>query len=131
VVEADIIHFLRAQKPNTLGAITGFHIVEHLPLKILTTLFDESLGLLRPGGILIFETPNPENLVVGACNFYIDPTHKNPLPPITLQYIAKERGFINTEILRLHKNESQVLENELLQRLLFGEQDYAVIGYKP
>jgi O-antigen chain-terminating methyltransferase len=129
VIESDAIQFLRTQKPNTWGAITGFHIVEHLPLKILIALFDESFRVLIPGGMVIFETPNPENLIVGACNFYADPTHTNPLPPFTLEFLMEARGFLNPQILRLRPMPF-LLENETLQNLLFGATDYAVIAYK-
>jgi O-antigen chain-terminating methyltransferase len=39
-----------------------------------------------PGGLLILETPNPENLVVGACTFWYDPTHIRPLPPAMMRF---------------------------------------------
>lgn len=45
---------------------------------------------------------NPENLIVGACNFYIDPTHKSPISLNTLKWLAEERSFVNVDILRLH-----------------------------
>ena len=136
VVEADVIEYLRSQEDNSFGAITGFHIVEHLPFKTLVALFDESFRILKPGGIIIFETPNPENIIVGACNFYFDPTHRNPIPPITLKYLIEARGFENTEILRLHpynyfddKIDNVNIDKQL--RLLFdAEQDYSVIGHK-
>jgi SAM-dependent methyltransferase len=129
VIESDVIEYLRKQKSNIFGAITGFHIVEHLPLYILIKLFDESFRVLRPGGMVIFETPNPENLIVGACNFYADPTHTNPIPPLTLQFLIEARGFIDASILRLRPMPFS-LDNEMLQNLLFGTTDYAVIGYK-
>ena len=129
VIGADAIEYLRKQKSNTFGAITGFHIVEHLPLKTLITLFDESLRVLRPSGIVIFETPNPENLIVGACNFYLDPTHLNPIPPSTLEFLIEARGFLNIKILRSRPMPFS-FDNEMVQNLLFGTTDYAVIGYK-
>jgi O-antigen chain-terminating methyltransferase len=130
VIESDVIEFLQKQKKNNFGSITGFHIIEHLSLKKLIALFDESLRVLKPGGMVIFETPNPENLIVGSNNFYTDLTHRRPIPSQTLQFFIESRGFNNLEILKLHRNEGQKIDNELLQHLLFGEQDYAVIGYK-
>jgi len=134
VMEADVIAFLRKQEANSLRAITGFHIIEHLTLRTLVTLFDEALRVLAPGGLVIFETPNPENIVVGACNFYIDPTHRNPLPPDPIKFIAEQRGFVRVEILRLHRlKEIQPTGQELLDDVLHRftmEQDYSIIGYK-
>ena len=34
-----------------------------------------------PGGCVLLETPNPHNVLMGACDFYNDPTHLSPLPP--------------------------------------------------
>lgn len=135
-IQSDVIEYLRKQKQDSFGAITGFHIVEHIPYETLISLFDETLRVLKPGGIAIFETPNPENIIVGACNFYIDPTHRNPIPPMTLQFLMEARGFDKTEILRLHpynyfQNENKDLKiNQELIALFNKEQDYSVIAYK-
>ena len=136
VTESDMIEYLRNQQPNSFGALTGFHILEHLPFKTVISLFDEALRVLKSGGMVIFETPNPENLIVAACNFYFDPTHRNPLPPRLLDFLIESRGFGKTEIIRLHphsffKEEIQVSQEirELIS-LFNREQDYAVISYK-
>ena len=130
VIESDVIEYLKKQQDNSLGAITGFHIIEHLPFEILVTLFDESLRVLKPGGIVIFETPNPENLIVGACNFYTDPTHKNPIPPHTLEFLTEARGFNKIKILRLHEIDSLSFDNNFLHHRFTVGQDYSVIGVK-
>ncbi len=137
VIEADIIHYLQKLKPNSVGAITCFHVIEHLPLNIMIQLFDETFRLLKPGGVAIYETPNPENLIVGACNFYLDPTHRNPLPPALTGFLLESRGLSRIEIKRLNPfpDNNRIIgkEQELLNRcneLFYGFQDYAVICYK-
>ena len=100
VVEQDAVTYLRSLKRNSVGAVTAFHLIEHLPLKTLIALIDEALRVLRPGGIVVFETPNPENLQVGACNFYSDPTHRNPLPPMLVEALVELRGFTRPLIVR-------------------------------
>jgi O-antigen chain-terminating methyltransferase len=131
VMESDVIDYLKKQESSTLSAITGFHLIEHLALKTMFTLFDEALRVLRPGGMIIFETPNPENLIVGATNFYLDPTHRHPIPPATLTFLIEARGYSKVSILRLNPNPMlKTLENETLQNLLFGPMDYAVIAFK-
>lgn len=101
VIESDVIDYLQSLSDNSLGAVTGFHIIEHLPFALFIQLIDESLRVIQPGGIAIFETPNPENLNVGACNFYSDPTHRNPLVPSTVKFLFEQRGFTQVELLRL------------------------------
>ena len=39
--------------------VSGFHIAEHLPFNTLQEVIKESLRVLRQGGLLILETPNP------------------------------------------------------------------------
>jgi len=136
VVEHDVIEYLNLLEPESIGVITGFHIVEHLPFLTLVQLLDESLRALISGGIAIFETPNPENLMVGSCNFYTDPTHRNPIPPHTLSFMLTQRGFIETTVLRLSPlaslSEKKSIDQELYQVLesYYKEQDYAVIAKK-
>ena len=137
VAEADGIGYLRDMPSNVLGAITGMHIIEHIPFKRLVELFDEALRVLKPGGVAIFETPNPENLVVGACDFYIDPTHLNPLPPEPMRFVMEARGFDRIEVMRLHPGAAPVTLNEdatqtelLVNHYVFGAQDYALVAYK-
>ncbi len=135
---ADALVYLRQQPEKSLPAVTAFHVIEHVPLSVLVELIDEALRVIRPGGLVLFETPNPENLIVGACNFYTDPTHRNPLPPALMAFMLESRGFVNVRIDRRHpadpalllQGEDQAL-TQTLNRLLFGAQDYAVIGYAP
>jgi len=136
VTNEDAISYLRKLDDETLDVITGFHIVEHLKFEVLISLFDEALRVLKKGGKVIFETPNPENLIVGSCSFYTDPTHLNPIPPVTLEFLAINRGFSNVEIHRLHPIKEVVLSNttdEDINNLIFAstkEQDYSIIGTK-
>lgn len=94
----DAISFLEGLPDSSVGGITGFHIVEHLAFDKLQRLLEESLRVLKSGGIIILETPNPKNLIVGACNFYADPTHRNPVHPDTLKFLAEIKGFTRVEI---------------------------------
>jgi O-antigen chain-terminating methyltransferase len=133
VAEQEALAGLRELPPNSLGAITGMHIIEHLPFRQMIALYDEALRVIKPGGVIIFETPNPENLMVGAYTFYSDPTHKNPLPPHLVQFLIEARGFVRPQIMRLHPNETlkEALSNmPEIKEFFAGPQDYAVIAYK-
>ena len=137
VAEDDILQHLKNQPDRSLGAVTGFQIIEHLPFDILVRVFDETVRVLKPGGIAIFETPNPQNVLVGSHNFYLDFTHRNPLPSLTIRFILEARGLCDVQILNLHPYpESSKLQDdgtELAKRFneyFYGPQDYAVIGRK-
>jgi len=138
VTEGDAVEFLR-QIPNTsVGAITGIHLIEHLPLRVMIALFDEALRVLKPGGCAIFETPNPENLIVGACNFYADPSHRNPLHPEMIKFLIENRGFCHvllcrtepfSEEFRLKEDGTEIVRR--FNKFFYGPQNYSVVGVKP
>src|SRR5688572_31000196 len=130
VVERDVLSYLADVPDASVGMVTGFHIIEHLRFDLLVRLFDECRRVLRTGGCMLFETPNPENLVVGAYTFYFDPTHRHPLPPRMIEFVVRERGFADVEIRRLHPRPEEGLDDVLLDKWFRGPTDYAVIAWK-
>jgi len=136
-VEAEAISYLGGLPPKSVGAVTGFHIIEHLRFDMLVNLVDETVRVLKPGGVAIFETPNPENVLVGSHNFYLDPTHRNPLPSATVKFIAEARGLCRVKVMNLHPypESYRVKDGELdivkrFNEYFYGPQDYAVVGWK-
>jgi 2-polyprenyl-3-methyl-5-hydroxy-6-metoxy-1,4-benzoquinol methylase len=135
-VRDDAVAYLGRAATGSLGAVTGFHIIEHLPFEVMVALFDASLRALAPGGIVIFETPNPANLLVASRWFYLDPTHRNPLPGEMVAMIAEARGFVDVRIRELHPMQRRFEAQDgvlaaQLDDLFFGPQDYALIARKP
>ena len=136
VIERDVIVYLRTLPSSSLGVVTGFHIIEHLPFEVLIKLMDETVRVLKPGGAAIFETPNPENVLVGSYTFYLDPTHRNPLPSAVVKFLAEARGLCRVEVMNLHPLEAYRVEEaglEITKRFneyFYGPQDYAVVGWK-
>jgi 2-polyprenyl-3-methyl-5-hydroxy-6-metoxy-1,4-benzoquinol methylase len=136
VIESDAIVHLRTLPDASLGAVTGFHIIEHLPFEVLVQLIDEIVRVLKPGGVAILETPNPENVLVGSYTFYMDPTHRNPLPSAVVKAIAEVRGLCRLEVMNLHSLDADRVEEtdlEMTKRFneyFYGPRDYAVVGWK-
>lgn len=136
VVEHDALNYLRGQPDNSLSAITAIHFVEHVPFEMLIAVVDEIRRVLRPGGLLIAETPNPENFMVGSCNFYADPTHRNPIPSETLKFLLESRGLRCKEVLKLRPwNEAKLDgDSELITRFneyFYSAPDYGIVATKP
>lgn len=133
----DALTALRGCADASLGMITAFHLVEHLPHDQLRELLHEAYRALAPGGRLLMETPNPQNLIVGSCNFYLDPTHVRPLPPDFLVFLAEFAGFEGVEARPLHPvGEEHRLKEESetalrLNHYLYGPQDYALLAERP
>jgi SAM-dependent methyltransferase len=138
VVHGDALEHLASLQAGSLAGVTAIHMAEHLPFRTLLMLFDEAYRVLRPGGVAIFETPNPENLVVGACNFYYDPTHVRQLPPEPTRYMLESCGFVRVAIERLHPgtigadvDDARDPVTTLYRTMMLVPQDYALIAYKP
>lgn len=149
VICSDAIEYLKTLEEKSVKLITAFQVIEHLNFKQINTFLEEISRVLDDNGIVILETPNPYNLEVGACNFYIDPTHIKPIHPSLLEFVAKEKG-INTQIVHWKKDEvekwwesvvasdeTDVLSSpsfrtvtETIKNTLYNSSDYALIGSK-
>jgi SAM-dependent methyltransferase len=132
VQTCDAVDFLKELPDASRVVVTGFHIAEHIPFPDLQVLVKESLRVLKPGGLLILETPNPENIVVGTSYFFIDPTHLRPIPPQLLSFLPEYYGFKRVKILRLQEpaglHKSKALT--LLDVLRGVSPDCAVVAQK-
>lgn len=104
VIHGDAIVELRELPSGSVGAVTSMHLVEHLPFDKVVALIESASAALRDGGVLILETPNPENIDVATHYFYMDPTHRNPLPPEMLRWVVEACGFRDVRILRLSEH---------------------------
>jgi len=129
---ADAVETMRSMPAGSAALVTAFHVVEHMPFDAVRALLREALRVLQPGGLVIFETPNPENLEVGASSFYQDPTHVRPLPPELLRFAADHAGFHRSKIVRLQ--EEPALRGDgaiMLENVLTGvSPDYSVVAQK-
>lgn len=136
VVHQDALAALKQQPANSHALISGFHIAEHLPFEVLFQLVAEAYRVLAPKGLLILETPNPENLIVSSYSFYHDLTHRNPLTPPTLGFVYQFHGFHAVETWRFNpppegtRIEAQSPAAERLNHMLMAPMDYAIIGTK-
>jgi glycosyltransferase involved in cell wall biosynthesis/SAM-dependent methyltransferase len=138
----DGLSHLRSLPDASLAAITAFHVVEHIPTQLIVDLVDQSLRTLRVGGLLVLETPNPLNVLVGAAWFNLDPTHVRPIHPLFLEFVLENRGFANVRTLVLHPPTEERLEvpqqsgetvrrmAELINQHFYTGQDFAVLGHR-
>jgi len=122
----DALNFLKKQKDKSIGAIASFHMIEHMEFEKVLEIIKEAFRVLEDDGILILETPNPESLKVISENFWLDFTHKKPIPMQLLQFSVEYIGF-KSKILRLNNN---TIGNSIKDIIYSVSPDYAVIGYK-
>ena len=112
--------------------VSGFHIAEHLPFEMLLALVKQAYRVLLPAGLLILETPNAENIMVGTSGFYTDPTHQRPLPQALLEFLPEYEGFHRIKIMRLQEQQTLAskLRLDLMDVLGGSSPDYAVVAQK-
>jgi len=156
VLEGDVLEVLRTLGDDSQGAVTALHLFEHLPPEALAAVLAEARRVLRPGGMLIAECPNPHSLRVGGALFWRDPTHQRPLLPETLELFLRAAGFAvdRTETLHPFPADQLLMDDEggtaavtdadmttlaervdrlrrRLDELLNGPRDFAVWAVKP
>ena len=152
-VEADLFDFIAGLDPESVGAIVSFHVIEHLPAPAVDRLVRLAWRALRPGGVLILETPSPLALAMSARDFWMDPTHQRPVHPAHLEVTYREAGFepVHRVDLRPFPDDQRLPEldlaalpdeqhaladqvnrlRDLLDELLFGARDFGLVGHKP
>ncbi len=136
----DLLEALEGCADQSLGAVTALQVVEHLSLPSVLRLLRLAHRKLRPGGLLVLETVNLASLVVFSRAWTIDPTHRTALHPLTLQFLVEQVDFADVRIVYDSPVESETMlevpsggggaarNAEILNRILFGPQDYAVVA---
>ena len=98
VTLGDAVSHLRTLAAGSLGALFCAQLVEHLTYPELQALLTEAARVLRPAGVLIAETVNPEP-VQSFKAFWIDPTHETLLYPEVLLTLCRLAGFASGRVL--------------------------------
>ncbi len=151
--QVDLLKGLERVEPGSLGAVVSFHVIEHLTPKAIERLVRLAFRALRPGGVLVLETPNPLSVAVVAGSFWLDPTHTRPVHPEMLRAFYESAGFKDIEQLDLRPHPAEELLPEIALRefdgptrdladevnrlrdelddLLHGCRDYGLIGVRP
>ena len=149
VVREDAFTYLETLPDESLGGVFAAQLVEHLEPTRIIALVNLCQRKLQPGGVLIFETPNPVCLTVFARSFYMDFSHIRPIHPEAMKFLFESAGFQDLQVkfsspvepsMRIPPlsglaADAQATEEfnrgiERLNDLLYGFQDYAVIGRK-
>jgi SAM-dependent methyltransferase len=136
VEQADVVEYLDGLEDGSLGGIFMGQVVEHLPPGILARALTLAARKLRAGGVLVAETINPLS-PLALRHYFADLTHAQPLVPETLELLARQAGFAETEIRFLNEPAERLTEPDdpviaanvrRLNELLFAPLDYALVA---
>ena len=146
VVQQDLFLYLESLADESLGGLFSAQVMEHLTasdqLRYVTLAYQKT----KPGSPVIFETINAQCVWAVVRNFFLDPTHIRPVHPETLKFAMESANFRNVALLfssplserhipplelqgetRNLQQFNQQIRN--LNDLLYGNQDYAAIGW--
>jgi SAM-dependent methyltransferase len=136
VEQADLVEHLSGLADDSLGGIFMGQVVEHLPAQTLSRALALAAAKLRPGGVLVAETINPLS-PIALRNYFADLTHAQPLVPETLELLAHQAGFAETDLRFLNEPAERLTEPadpviaanvRRLNELLFAPLDYALVA---
>jgi GT2 family glycosyltransferase/SAM-dependent methyltransferase/glycosyltransferase involved in cell wall biosynthesis len=92
VHHGDATTYLDHADTSSFGAIFSAQFIEHIASDQLPHLIAQARRVLRPGGLLIAETVNPE-CSEALKTFHVDLTHHRPIFPQVLLQLCWEAGF--------------------------------------
>ena len=135
--EGDILQMLLSFTDESRSIVTAFHVLEHIAFETLLEVVDQAVRVLKPGGIAIFETPNPRNLFVSSNNFYLDPRISVPCQANSWRLLWKLRGLCDPTVIplspypdHLHLAGSDCPAVQFINEHFYGPQDYGVVARK-
>lgn len=154
VLQTEALTHLRSLPADSLGGVFMAQFIEHLPASAIVEAARLAFDKMSPGAHLVMETQNPLSMVVSARNFYTDMSHIRPVHPEAARFMLQMVGFEQVELKFLapfspdeklkpilgdgitppvcdrHLFERVEGNFEKLNDLMFGYQDFAVIGRK-
>ena len=156
---SDALAYLRALADESIGGLFSAQVVEHLEADYLMQVLGNAQRALRPGSRIVLETINPASWTAFFSAYVRDITHRHPLHPETLAYLLRASGFVDVTIVyRAPVPDAAKLQRaavdpalaatpagkavcrladtlnqhaELLNGLIFADQDYAAVGRRP
>lgn len=139
----DLYARLKTYPDCSIDVLTMFHVIEHCHAEYILKLYKEAARVLKPGGAFVVETPSIFSLWVTSRQFYLDPTHTQPVHPDYISFMALDSGFSKTELLSFeiveHPERASLAaltangltsEFRKLENWLYGPQDICVWSTK-
>ncbi|HEY3272890.1 MAG TPA: class I SAM-dependent methyltransferase [Methanocella sp.] len=152
VEQTEALEYLERSETGSIDGVFMDDVIEHLETHYMLRLLGMIGRRLADGSYFIVKTINPLSLATFT-DYYLDVTHVRALHPTALKYMVESAGFGEVEVRflarvsdreRLSKFELSPGLNDrerrmaeiynrnvdILNDLLFGSEDYAVIAKK-
>ena len=154
VKKIDALTHLKTIEDKSIDGIFMGQVIEHLPPDVSHDVLKLCYQKLQYGAYLVVVTPNILNVMVSTNLFYMDPTHINHVHPEVIKFLLRSCGYRDiqerfyqpipdeyklkkidlgdTSNTEEQKKFLEITNNniDMLNNLLFGNRDYAVIAKK-
>jgi len=115
VIHGDVLEHLRHLPDRSLGGIFSSRLLEYLPSHLQLELVTLCAAKLKPRGILVIETTNPDSDTPFGRSSHIDPTHLRALYPEVLKFMLESNGFQDSRICILAPQEVPMGQSDAVQ----------------
>lgn len=153
VQKDDVMTHLKKLNNKSLDGIFISHVIEHLKYEDATYMLKLCYEKMQYGSYMVIATPNILNMTVSSNTFYTDPTHVAHIHPEFIKFLLgtyrfrdiQERFYqptLKDQMLKkvdnidsLNDEQKKIYEImnhniDILNNLLFGYRDYAIIAKK-
>ena len=98
VLQGDLFDHLRQLPERSLGGVFAARVIEYLPSNLRLDLIHLCATRLKPDGVIVIETINPESDFPFGRNSRTDPSHLRPIYPEILKSMLDSSGFREARI---------------------------------
>ncbi len=141
----EVVEYLKQQPNESIDGLIALQVVEHLDPAYLARFVKLAFKKMSKDSYIVLETINPQSLIVFAASYHNDLTHIQPIHPAALQFMCKTAGFQDCNVVysapvpekdllvKLPEDPQNAIFNDnvdKLNHLLYGPQNYAIVGKK-
>jgi SAM-dependent methyltransferase len=128
----DVIDHLTCLPERSMGGIFSARLIEFLPLHLQMKLISSAAAKLKPGGVLLLETTNPESQVGHGRVARLDATNFRAIAPELMKSSLESNSFRDVKVLvqaAVEVGSHADAQPAGSKRLLSGP-SYAVVGWR-
>ncbi len=114
IYNRDALSYLKKAEDESIGTIFSSHLLEHMTISQIEHFLRQSYRALRKNGLVIIETLDPSSFIGFHYYYLMDPTHKTPIHPQYIRFLADSIGFEDAFIYRPAKDYDRVVSDSLI-----------------
>lgn len=122
IYNKDALSYIRDAEDQSIGAIFSSHLLEHLNIGSIEMFLRQAFRVLKKDGILIIETLDPSSFIGYHYYYLMDPTHRTPIHPHYIRFLADSIGYEDSFIYRPVKDYDSIMSEGMLNGIFSREE---------